>query len=81
MKPEPAIGADAGLLLRSWRAFISFMRDIELDYTESDYLLERINGLEREVAELKRSRSEDADERTASGPPLDPRARPETRGV
>ena len=47
-----------GLLRRSWTGLVSFLRDLEPDYTEADYLAERISRLEREFADLKRSLSE-----------------------
>ncbi|MBR0751148.1 hypothetical protein JQ604_03055 [Bradyrhizobium jicamae] len=47
-----------GFIRRSWTAVAVFLRGFESDYTETDYILERISRLERDLAEFKRSLSE-----------------------
>jgi hypothetical protein len=55
-----------GLIRRSWTALSAFLRDLESDYSEADYILERVSRLERDFAELKRSLSE-KDAATSAG--------------
>lgn len=43
---------------RSWTGLIAFLRNLEPDYSEADYILERVSRLERDFAEFKQSLSE-----------------------
>lgn len=47
-----------GFIRRSWTALIDFLRNLEPDYSEADYILERVSRLERDFAEFKQSLSE-----------------------
>ena len=39
-----------GFIRRSWTALIAFLRTFEPDYSEADYVLERVSRLDRDFA-------------------------------
>jgi len=47
-----------GFIRRSWTALSAFLRDFDSDYSEADYIHERISRLEHDFAEFKRRLSE-----------------------
>ncbi|MCP1968507.1 hypothetical protein [Bradyrhizobium elkanii] len=59
--------ATPSFIRRSWTALIDFLRNLEPDYSEGDYILERVSRLERDFAEFKQSLSEKSTAAPAGG--------------
>lgn len=60
----------SGFIRRVWTAISAFLRDLDSEYSETDYIHERISRLEHDFVEFKRRLSEKEVASPPGGPSL-----------